>query len=107
MSNYRITYHMYPENDIIVEMRAKNEDEAIEFAKACRKDAFSVEKHITYKVMKYNIKTNDMVDYGGGFSADDVKAITRGYKQTEVFKRSGIIWYQRKNSNTLYRVEEQ
>ena len=39
---YRITYHMYPEKDISVEIIARSEEEAIIFAKEYRNDSFSV-----------------------------------------------------------------
>lgn len=39
---FKITYHMHPEKDIVVLFTAKSEEEAIIFAKQYRKDAFSV-----------------------------------------------------------------
>ncbi len=41
---YRITYFMYPDPDVTIEIEAKNEDEAIIFAKGYREDAFMVEE---------------------------------------------------------------
>ncbi len=41
---YRITYMMYPDPDVTIEIEAKNEDEAIIFAKGYREGAFKVEE---------------------------------------------------------------
>lgn len=42
MKKYRIIYNMYPENDIEIIATTKNEEEAIVFAKAYRKDSFRI-----------------------------------------------------------------
>lgn len=45
MGRYRITYHMMPDaDDIVIEIVAKNYEDACKFAKAYRKDGFSVEE---------------------------------------------------------------
>lgn len=44
MEKYRITYHMFPENNIEIVILAKNYDDACIFAKRYRKEAFSIVK---------------------------------------------------------------
>lgn len=51
-----------------------------------------------YKVMKYDIKTETWTDYGT-CSEEDVKLIVRGYHFNGMF-------YEKKNSNTIYTVEK-
>ena len=40
---YKITYHMYPAEDVVLIVTAPNEEQAIVLAKAHRSDAFSIE----------------------------------------------------------------
>ena len=44
MNAYTITYLMYPEENIKVTVTTKTEEEAIIYAKECRKDAFMIKK---------------------------------------------------------------
>lgn len=53
---------------------------------------------MTYRVRKCNIKTEEWSDYGI-CSEEDFKLIVRGYKFNGLF-------YEKKNSNTIYTVEE-
>lgn len=50
-----------------------------------------------YKVEKYNPKTDSFQNLGGGYTEDDVKAITKGYKFNGLF-------YERKGTETFYIV---
>ena len=52
MKTYKITYFMYPHKDIETYFTAKDEDEAIAFAKKFRNDPFSVEKYEADKHVK-------------------------------------------------------
>ena len=42
---YKITYHMWPEKNIVMVIVAKSEEEAIIFAKEYRNDSFSIEEY--------------------------------------------------------------
>lgn len=53
----------------------------------------------TYNVKKYNSKTDKFENFGGGYTEEDVKAITKGYKFNGFF-------YDRKGTKTFYMVEE-
>ena len=53
----------------------------------------------TYRIAKYNPNTDKWEDYGRGYSAEDVKAVTKGYKNEGLF-------YSRKGSKVLYEVRE-
>lgn len=55
-------------------------------------------KRKMYKVTKINIKTNEESNYGGGYTEEDVKLITKGYTYNGLF-------YERKNSNYIFIVE--
>ncbi len=51
-----------------------------------------------YRVMKCDIITEEWSDYGT-YTEEDVKLIVRGYHFNGLF-------YEKKNSNTIYTVEE-
>lgn len=51
-----------------------------------------------YKVEKGNVITDEWTDYGL-YNEEDMKAIVRGYHFNGLF-------YEKKNSNTIYIVEE-
>lgn len=55
---------------------------------------------MTYKIQKYNPKTDKFENYGGGYSEEDMKVITKGYKFNGQF-------YERKNSKIFYIVEKE
>lgn len=57
----------------------------------------------TYKITKINAETERTIDYGGGYSAEDVKTITKGYKQDPEFKEM----YNRFGSKYMYIVDEE
>ena len=42
MNDYIITYHMHPSKDIVITIKANNEEEAVIYAKGYRKDAFTI-----------------------------------------------------------------
>ena len=45
MKTYKITYHMHPDEDVVITVQANSEDDAIVFAKQYRtRDSFSVEE---------------------------------------------------------------
>lgn len=44
MKHYRITYHRWPEEDIVIEITAKSYEDACIYAKEFRKDGFSIEE---------------------------------------------------------------
>lgn len=44
MKRFKITYHLWPGEDITVEITAKNYEDACVFAKNYRKDGFSIEE---------------------------------------------------------------
>ena len=52
-----------------------------------------------YRISKYNPKTKEWENYGGGYTEDDVKLITKGYKNNGLF-------YERKGSKIIYEVVE-
>ena len=52
---------------------------------------------MTYKIKKYDPKTDKWVSYGGGYTKEDVKSITKGYKNNGMF-------YERKGSKIMYEV---
>lgn len=52
-----------------------------------------------YKISKYNPKTGEWENYGGGYTMEDVKAITKGYKSNGLF-------YERKGSKVIFEVVE-
>lgn len=54
----------------------------------------------TYRITKMDSKTEKETNYGGGYTEEDVKAITKGYKFNGLF-------YDRKGSNYIYIVEEE
>lgn len=43
MTKFKITYFLYPAENIEIIISAKDEDDAIVFAKSYRKDSFSIE----------------------------------------------------------------
>lgn len=53
-----------------------------------------------YKVKKYNSKADRFEDLGGGYTEEDVKAITKGYKFNGLF-------YERQGTMTFYTVSEE
>ena len=53
----------------------------------------------TYEIEKYNTTTDNWENLGKGYSEEDVKAITKGYKFTGLF-------YERKNSLVMFIVKE-
>jgi len=42
IKNYKIVYHLYPYDDVVIVIEANNEDDAIAYAKRYRKDSFSI-----------------------------------------------------------------
>ena len=50
-----------------------------------------------YRIEKYNPKTEEWENMGGGFTENDVKAITKGFHFNGLF-------YTRKNSKIIYVV---
>jgi len=54
-----------------------------------------------YEVTKVDIETGKETYYGGGYTGDDVKSITRGYKLNKTFG-----YYERKNGKYMYFVDE-
>lgn len=61
----------------------------------------------TYKVEKYDGKKEKWIDYGKGYTEQDVKDITKGYivdkEMTEMFSQTV---YTRKNTITMFLVTE-
>ena len=55
---------------------------------------------MTYRVIKIDSNTEEETTYGGGYSAEDVKVIVRGYTWNGLF-------YDRKGSKYFYLVEEE
>lgn len=55
---------------------------------------------MTYRIAKYNSKTEKWENYGGGYTEEDVKEITKGYKNNGLF-------YERKGCKTIYEVVEE
>lgn len=53
MKRYKITYHMHPQEDIVIWIASHNEDDACLYARSYRKDAFSIkedkEPYIAYQ----------------------------------------------------------
>lgn len=54
-----------------------------------------------YKVTKVEISTGKEINYGGGYTTEDVRDITAGYKLNEEFG-----YYERKNGKYMFFVEE-
>lgn len=54
----------------------------------------------TYRISKYEPKEDKWYSYGGGYTEEDVKAITKGYKSNGLF-------YERKGTRTMYEVVEE
>lgn len=52
---------------------------------------------MTYRISRYNPDTKDWEDFGGGYTEEDVKVITKGFKNNGLF-------YERKNSRVMYEV---
>ena len=52
-----------------------------------------------YKISKCNPKKDIWEDYGGGYSDEDVKVITKGFHNNGLF-------YERKNSKIIFVVTE-
>lgn len=52
-----------------------------------------------YKISKYNPKKDSWEDYGGGYTAEDVKVITKGFRNNGLF-------YERKGSKIIFEVAE-
>lgn len=55
---------------------------------------------MTYTITKIEIATEKEFDYGGGYTEEDVKAITKGYKFNGM-------WYERKNGKYMFIVDQQ
>lgn len=53
----------------------------------------------TYTVNKYNAKLDKWENLGSGYTADDVRAITKGYKFNGLF-------YERKGTMNMFEVTE-
>lgn len=53
-----------------------------------------------YKVTKVEIATGKEINYGCGYTMEDVKAITRGYKPNNEFG-----YYERSNGKYMFFVE--
>ena len=53
-----------------------------------------------YKVTKLDSRSGKETEYGGGYTEEDVKLITKGYKFNGLF-------YDRKGSSIIYTVEEE
>ena len=53
-----------------------------------------------YKVTKLDSRSGEKTECGGGYTEEDVKAITKGYKFNGLF-------YDRKGSHIIYTVEEE
>lgn len=51
------------------------------------------------KIIKVNIKTEQEIDLGSGYTEEDIKDIVKGYTFNGMF-------YERKNSNWIYIVEQ-
>lgn len=58
-----------------------------------------------YNITKYDDKTGKLVDMGGGYTEEDVKAITRGYKETTELARTSCRFFQRKNCRYCYMAQ--
>jgi hypothetical protein len=56
-----------------------------------------------YRVTKIDSTTGNEIEYGGGYTADDVKAITKGYAQDKTIKD----FYNRAGSRYFYIVEQE
>lgn len=52
------------------------------------------------KIIKVDIRTEKEINYGSGYTQEDVRAITKGYTYNGLF-------YERANSNYIYIVEEE
>lgn len=50
-----------------------------------------------YRIRKYNPKTDKWENYGGGYTEEDVKQITKGYRYNGLF-------YERKGSMVIFEV---
>ena len=55
---------------------------------------------MTYRVIKMDSKTEKETNYGGGYTMEDVKAITKGYTFNGLY-------YDRKGSRYFFIVEEE
>ena len=55
---------------------------------------------MTYSIEKYNPKTDEWENMGGGYTENDVKQITKGFPFNGMF-------YTRKNSQIMYVVEKE
>ena len=53
-----------------------------------------------YRIHKYNPKTKEWENYSGGYTEEDVKMITKCYKNDGLF-------YTRKRSKVIFEVVEQ
>lgn len=54
-----------------------------------------------YRVVKVEINTGKETNYGGGYTEEDVKAITKGYTINKEFG-----YYERKNGKYMFFVDE-
>lgn len=52
-----------------------------------------------YKISKYNPKKDRWEDYGGGYTEEDLKVITKGFHNNGLF-------YERKGSKIIFEVVE-
>lgn len=53
-----------------------------------------------YTITKVNVETKKEADYGGGYTKEDVREITKGYKFNGMF-------YERKGSKYIFFVSEE
>ena len=55
-----------------------------------------------YKVTRVEIATEEETNYGGGYTMEDVRDITAGYKPNKDFG-----YYERKNGKYIFFVDEE
>ena len=42
MKKFKIVYHLHPHDDVVIVIKADTEEDALVYAKQCRKDSFSI-----------------------------------------------------------------
>ena len=57
---------------------------------------------MTFAIEKHNIMTNKMIDYGSGYSKEDLEKITKGYKYRRVTLEEEVRWFERANSDWIF-----
>ena len=60
----------------------------------------------TYKIEVWTTKEHTQ-DYGGGYTAEEVRLITKGWKPDKEFSFGSTVAYTRKNSTKMFFVEEE